>query len=271
MTCSLTFIGTATTLLRLGPFTLLTDPNFLHRGQLAWLGKGLVSRRLTDPAMTVDQLPHYDAVLLSHLHGDHFDRVARRGLRKDAPIITTHHAARRLGWRGLEPVALRTWEQHTLQRDDHELVVESLPAVHAFGLMHSLLPPVMGSMLTLRRDGADVIRVYVSGDTLVGDHLDRIRERHGVPDVAVVHLGGTRVLGALVTLDAAGGLTLVDRLQPKATVPVHYGDYGVFRSPLEDFVSAWHGERERHGRLLTVERGGTIELPGPGAGGRTAG
>jgi hypothetical protein len=31
----LTFIGTATTLLRLGDFTLLTDPNFLHRGQRA--------------------------------------------------------------------------------------------------------------------------------------------------------------------------------------------------------------------------------------------
>ena len=47
----LTFIGTATTLLRLGPFTVLTDPNFLHRGQWAYLGKGLVSRRVTEPAL----------------------------------------------------------------------------------------------------------------------------------------------------------------------------------------------------------------------------
>ena len=29
---SITFIGTATTLIRLGSFTVLTDPNFLHRG-----------------------------------------------------------------------------------------------------------------------------------------------------------------------------------------------------------------------------------------------
>lgn len=47
---SLTFGGTATTLLRLGAFTVLTDPNFLHRGQRAYLGKGLWSRRLTEPA-----------------------------------------------------------------------------------------------------------------------------------------------------------------------------------------------------------------------------
>jgi hypothetical protein len=30
---TLTFVGTATTVLRLGSFILLTDPNFLHRGQ----------------------------------------------------------------------------------------------------------------------------------------------------------------------------------------------------------------------------------------------
>ena len=32
---TLTFIGTATTVLRIGSSTLLTDPNFLHRGQRA--------------------------------------------------------------------------------------------------------------------------------------------------------------------------------------------------------------------------------------------
>ena len=43
---TLTFVGTATTVLRLGSFTLLTDPNFLHRGQRAYLGKGLWTKRL---------------------------------------------------------------------------------------------------------------------------------------------------------------------------------------------------------------------------------
>src|SRR5207253_11485401 len=94
--CDLTFLGTATALLRLGPFTLLTDPNFLHRGQRAYLGKGLWSRRLTEPARQVADLPALDAVLLSHLHGDHFDRVARRELDRDLPVVTTPPAGRRL-------------------------------------------------------------------------------------------------------------------------------------------------------------------------------
>jgi L-ascorbate metabolism protein UlaG (beta-lactamase superfamily) len=76
---SVTFLGTATVLLRLGPFTLLTDPNFLHRGQWVHIGHGLVTRRRTEPAAQWSQLPQPDAVLLSHLHGDHFDRVAGGG------------------------------------------------------------------------------------------------------------------------------------------------------------------------------------------------
>lgn len=107
---SLTWIGTATVLLRYGGFTLLTDPNFLHRGDLAYLGKGLVSRRLTEPSLQVDELPPLDAVVLSHLHGDHFDRVARAGLSKDLPILTTPASARTLrGWGFSRAVGLQTW------------------------------------------------------------------------------------------------------------------------------------------------------------------
>jgi hypothetical protein len=62
---AITFIGTATTIVRLGSFTVLTDPNFLHHGQRAYLGKGLWSRRLTEPAMQPADLPALNAVVLS--------------------------------------------------------------------------------------------------------------------------------------------------------------------------------------------------------------
>ncbi|GAB3691715.1 MBL fold metallo-hydrolase [Angustibacter aerolatus] len=260
---TLQFIGTATTLLRLGPFTLLTDPNFLHRGQYAYLGKGLVSKRLTDPAMDVGDLPPLDAVVLSHLHGDHFDRVARRGLDRSVPLVTTRHAARRLGPRGFEAVALGTWEQHALERDGHRLTIESLPGVHAYGVMGRLLPPVMGSLLTLRRGEETLLTVYLTGDTLLGDHLTAIHERHPQIDVAVVHLGGTKVLGALVTLDGAGGVELLRRVRPASAVPVHYDDYRVFRSPLRDFVTAWDREPHPATTVRTVGRGESIALDRP--------
>ncbi|WP_289465058.1 MBL fold metallo-hydrolase, partial [Klebsiella pneumoniae] len=75
--------------------TLLTDPNFLHRGERAYLGYGLLSRRLHDPALAIDRLPALDGVLLSHMHGDHWDRVAQNGLDRTLVVITTPHAAKR--------------------------------------------------------------------------------------------------------------------------------------------------------------------------------
>ena len=235
---SLYFVGTATTVLRLGSFTLLTDPNFLHRGQRAYLGYGLSSKRLTEPATGPDELPALDAVVLSHLHGDHFDRVARRGLARTAPVLTTSHAAPRLRRWGFDAVALETWEHHTLVRGDETLTVESLPAVHAYGLMGRLLPPVMGSLLTHTAQGRVRRRVLVSGDTLTGAHVDEIARRHPDVDSAVVHLGGTRVLLRTVTMDGRAGADFVRRSGPRAVVPVHHDDYRVFKSPVGDFLAA---------------------------------
>jgi L-ascorbate metabolism protein UlaG (beta-lactamase superfamily) len=263
---TLTFIGTATTLIRLGSFTVLTDPNFLHRGQRAYLGKGLWSRRLTEPSMQPDDLPPLDLVVLSHLHGDHFDRVARRELVRAQPVLTTARAAERLRTWDFDARGLETWESETMTKPglaagagDETLTVESLPGIHARGVMGALLPPVMGSLLTHRSGGRVTRRVYVSGDTLTGDHLDEVARRHPEIDVAVVHLGGTRVLFHTVTMDDVQGLDFLRRIQPRKAIPVHHDDYGVFRSPLSAFERRVRdaGLAER---LQTVQRGDTVML-----------
>ncbi len=223
---TLTFGGTATTLLRLGSFTLLTDPNFLHRGQRAYLGKGLWSRRLTEPAMQPADLPALDAVVLSHQHGDHFDRVARAELDRHPPVVSTPQAADRLERWGFRTRGLDPWETTELTRGPESLTITAVPAVHARGLMGRLLPPVMGSVLEHRVDGGSPFRVYISGDTLTGAHVSQIAERHPDLDVAVVHLGGTRVLLHTVTMDAAQGVDFLDRVRPGRAVPVHAVERG---------------------------------------------
>ncbi|NDU73203.1 MBL fold metallo-hydrolase [Actinomadura sp. DSM 109109] len=236
---SLQFVGNATTLLRCGPFTLLTDPNFLHRGQRAYLGLGLSTRRLTEPALQPGDLPRLDAVVLSHLHGDHWDRIARTKLDRGLPVVTTPHAARRLqGWhRFRHAVGLRTWESHTLVKDGALLRVTSMPGRHAPGAVQRLLPPVMGSLLEFGPVTGDAwFRLYITGDTLMFDGIRQIARRHPGIDLAVLHLGGTTLPGGLVvTMDGAQGADLVDLIRPTTAVPVHYNDYTVMKSPLDDF------------------------------------
>ncbi|WP_369054100.1 MBL fold metallo-hydrolase [Kineococcus terrestris] len=249
-TLELTFVGTATVLLRWGSLTLLTDPNFLHRGQRAWLGRGLVSRRLTDPALRVDELPPLDGVVLSHLHGDHFDRVARRGLDRSVPVVTTPHAQRRLaGLHGFRDVTgLRTWDDRVLRSGSDEVRVTAAPGRHAPRALGRLLPPVMGSVLEFSGPaaggGRHRLTVYVTGDTLAVPELRELPRRYPEVDVAVLHLGGTTLPGGIVvTMDAVQGADVLELVAPRAAVPVHHDDYPVFRSPLADF----RAETQRRG------------------------
>ncbi len=147
-----------------GGLTLLTDPNFLHRGQHAYLGYGLVSKRLKDPALRIDELPPIDAVVLSHMHGDHCDRVAQRGLDHGLPIVTTPDAAKRLHRRGFARArGLLTWQHHTTSESGTNVTITSLPGRHAPIGIHRLLPPVMGTMLEFASEDSPRRRLYVSG------------------------------------------------------------------------------------------------------------
>jgi L-ascorbate metabolism protein UlaG (beta-lactamase superfamily) len=260
---SLEFVGTATTLLRLGPFTLLTDPNFLHRGQRAYLGKGLFSKRLTEPSLQPADLPRLDAVLLSHLHGDHFDRVARAQLDRSLPVLTTSAAARTLtSWGFAAARPMITWESVRLDDPEASLSITSVPGQHAPGPLRPVLPPVMGSVLELDDGSGSPFRLYVSGDTLCRPWLREVVARTGPLDAAVVHLGGTRVLGVLVTMDGKQGADLVRLLLPRVTVPVHFDDYTVFRSPLQDFLDRCRA-RGVPSEIRTVTRGATVSLTHP--------
>lgn len=257
---TLTFIGTATVLVRQDGFTFLTDPNFLAAGDRAYLGKGLWSKRLTTPAMSIDQLPPLDFVLLSHHHGDHFDRVAAHGLAKDLPIITEPHAARKLGRQGFRNViALRTWEAQSVTRGSHAVQITALPGQHAPRPVQAMIPPVMGSLLEFSDAGRPTLRLYVTGDTLVFDGLHEIRRRHPDIDVCLLHLGGTRIAGILLTMDAEQGVEALRIVAPRAAVPIHFDDYTVFKSPLDDFRAA-AARADLSTEIHYVDRGQTIPL-----------
>ncbi|KAK4031267.1 beta-lactamase superfamily domain-containing protein [Parachaetomium inaequale] len=85
-------------------------------------------------------------------------------------------------------------------------------------------------------------RIYISGDTLMVDELKEIprRLRGDKIDLMLVHLGGTTIPGPnmpllMVTMDGAQGVQLMRLVDPDVTVPIHFDDYDVFCSPLDDF------------------------------------
>jgi L-ascorbate metabolism protein UlaG (beta-lactamase superfamily) len=263
---SIFFVGTATVVIWYAGFTILTDPNFLHAGDHVHLGYGLTSVRRTNPAVEMEDLPPLDFVLLSHLHGDHFDRVAERKLNKATPILTTRHATRYLEKVGFTRThSLKTWESIELRKGEANLRLTAMPGTHGPGPFGALLPPVMGSMLDFEDEtGENRLRMYISGDTLIHDRLREIPRRFPDVDLALLHLGGTKVLGIVVTMDAEQGMEAMRIIDPRTAVPIHYNDYEAFESPLEDFKKAVN-EAGLEDRVHYLAHGDTYEFEVPGA------
>ncbi|TLS23894.1 hypothetical protein PpBr36_08343 [Pyricularia pennisetigena] len=298
---SVSFVGTATTIIEWQGLRILTDPNFLHAGDHVHLGPGVSAQRRTDPAVDLEALPPLDAILLSHYHEDHFDRLVEDSLNRDFPIITTPHAKSCLTAQGAKDEPFRkVWElgffQDLLLDIDNTSSSSSTaaaersrrPAIKVTGMpgkhvppgvlstandVLQAVPPTNGWMLELgyRRPSGDVegdsgaidtgYRIYISGDTLMVDDLKKIPEwlEEKRVDLMLVHLGGTTIPGPsvpllMVTMDAEQGMQLMRLLDPDVTIPIHYDDYDVFLSPLEDFKKQVDAQGKRD-RVVYLDRG----------------
>jgi L-ascorbate metabolism protein UlaG (beta-lactamase superfamily) len=237
---SLFFVGNATVLLRYAGFTILTDPNFLHQGEHVHLHYGIRSARRTNPAIEMDELPPLDFIVLSHMHEDHFDRVVEQKLDKNLPIVTTPHASAKLKKKGFNSAhALNTWETLSVIKGEALLRITSMPGIHGPGILAALLPPVMGSVLEFQTPaGKTSFRLYITGDTLIHEDLKQIPQRYPDIDLALLHLGGARVFGIMLTMDGKQGVEAIQIIAPRTAIPIHFNDYTIMKSPLEEFTKA---------------------------------
>lgn len=66
----ITWVGHSTFLVQLDGQNILTDPHFTDRASPS---RYFGPQRVVPPALTLDQLPHIDAIIISHNHYDHMD------------------------------------------------------------------------------------------------------------------------------------------------------------------------------------------------------
>src|SRR4051812_48862013 len=158
-----------------------------------------------DPVTLVDGL---DAVLVTHLHADHFDDGASRFLPRRLPLFCQPEDVETLGGRGFADV--RAVEAEVSWRG---LALARTGGRHGHGGLAERLAPVSG--FVLRGPGEPIL--YVAGDTVWCDDVERALAEH-VPDVVVVNAGGARFLeGDPITMTSADVLA-VRAAAPGATI-----------------------------------------------------
>jgi len=259
---SVTLVGESTVLIRSHGLTVLTDPGFLRRGERARLGWGLSAVRRADPAIDLDELPPIDVVVISRLREDRFDRVARRRLPRDVPIVAPAEARAELVSMGFSTVhALPAWGSLRVTRGEARLVLTATPTRPGRPLLSMLVPASMGTLLEFGRDGAGDdrfgYRIWVSGDTDVDDALlAELEPRLAGVDLALLHVGDAP-LGLGGSMDGAAGVAAARRLGASTAIALRLGDYGGTPVPARTLaLAAQHTVGEAAApRVRVLERG----------------
>ena len=85
---TLAWIGHSTVLINFFGVTILTDPVLFSRVGIRLPGFTIGPKRLTAPALSFDELPKIDLILLSHAHFDHLDLQTLRCFDESTSVIT---------------------------------------------------------------------------------------------------------------------------------------------------------------------------------------
>jgi L-ascorbate metabolism protein UlaG (beta-lactamase superfamily) len=125
------WLGHSTVLVSFYGFTVLTDPVLFRRiGPATCLGT-VGPKRLIEPALTLQQLPPIDLVLLSHAHLDHLDIATLRSLPGKPQAVTSYATEDLLMNTGVKnPVALRWGDKTRICAKNGDLEVQAFEVNH---------------------------------------------------------------------------------------------------------------------------------------------
>lgn len=237
---AVTWIGHATVLAQLGGLSLLTDPIFSERASpLPFLGP----KREQPPGVALAELPHIDAVLVSHNHYDHLDLPSCRALAAQAggsPLFVVPLGLK--AWfeaRGMARVVeLDWWEGHALDGLDIVLV----PARHwsARGLTDRM-KTLWGGFAAFAPD----CQLFFAGDTAYSRDFTDIRERFagrqqghqgGGFDIALVPIGAYEPRWFMQDqhVNVEEALKIHADLGAKRSLGVHWGSFELTDEALDE-------------------------------------
>lgn len=222
----ITFIGTATAILKIGNVTFITDPFFSPEGT-EWDVGVTTLKNTKQPALGLADLPAIHAVLLSHEdHPDNLDALGRQ-LLDGRHVFTTHDGASKLAprpdVRGLTP-----WEPVSFTVGNVEFEITATPCQHLPGgecIGFVLSGPHFGE--TNGKKNA----IYFTGDTVYLEELTKIKEKFHIK-AALVNLGAAAVPVAdpplQITMDGHQAAQLIRDLNPGVVIPMHFDGWGHF-------------------------------------------
>lgn len=255
---TLAWLGHATVLVNFYGVRIITDPVLFSRIGVD-LGVGSFGPlRLVQCALTPDELPDLDLVLVSHAHFDHLDTPSLGSLRGTPSAVMASETADLLPRHAYRSVEELRWNDTTRVRTPRgEVLVRAIEVQH-WGARIRRDTHRGYAGFVLEREGR---RLLVGGDT-AQTTVFRSHRKFGPFDAAVMPIGAydpwiryhCTPEQAVQMADAAGA---------RVFVPVHHQSFRLSREPFtEPIERTAHFLREERDRLGLRDIGQTVVISG---------
>ncbi|KAE8143969.1 Zn-dependent hydrolases of the beta-lactamase protein [Aspergillus pseudotamarii] len=232
----ITHIINAASVFDINGVTFLIDPFFSPQNTsfpVPGLSKAIWS--LLEPALTPEQIPPIDAVLLSHEdHPDNLDPIARMRFLDGRKVLTTP-----AGTDALQPrpgvQAMENWKTVSLELNGQVWNFTGTPCQHMPG------GQVTGFIITGPGFGSTDGRpnaIWYSGDTLYLPELARMREQFHIK-VAVLNMGAAYLISDVgepyrIIMNGTEVARTFQDVGAEILVPLHYDSFSHFPEGKDD-------------------------------------
>lgn len=244
-TVKVTWLGHSTFIIHIDGLVVLLDPMFSEQtGPHPWVGTKRYQNTL---AITIEDLPEIDAVVISHDHYDHLDYPSIQQLRSKTkhfyvPLGVGNHLRR---WEVSESkiTEFDWWQEQQLG----DVTFAFTPSRHMAGRwLTDQYATLWGSWVI---QGTEK-NIYFSGDGGYGHHFKKIGEKYGGFDLALMESGQYNTQWADVHMMPEESIQASFDLKAKRVTPIHWSCFTLathsWTDPAERFVA------EAHNRNLPV-------------------
>lgn len=234
----ITHIGTATAILSIDGINFLTDPFFSPAGSEWATVPGAPPLKVhDDPAIKMNELPHIDAVLLSHEnHPDNLDELGRQ-LLDGRHVVTTIDGAKNLAPRP-SVLGFKDWEEKDVCISGKKFHITATPCKHWPG--HECVGFIIHTEdFGVAPDGRQNA-IYFSGDTVYVEELAKMADKYHIA-IALMNLGKATFEGfnehgqpgnpgahLQITMDGRQAAQLLREIKADILVPMHFESWDHF-------------------------------------------
>jgi N-acyl-phosphatidylethanolamine-hydrolysing phospholipase D len=236
---SATWIGHATMLLQLRGLNILTDPVFSQRAAPTQFAG---PKRKVAPALSFEQLPHIDVVLISHNHYDHLDLASVLQLNRQpggAPLFLVPLGIKR--WMadiGISHVQELDWWQQTMVSGMafHFVPVQHWSARSLTDRNKTLWGGWVGRATAQPDGGAAAYAFFFAGDTGYSKDFADIGEAFGGVDLALIPIGAYAPRWFMKNHHAnpADSVKIHQDVKAKLSLAIHWGTFELTDEPLDE-------------------------------------